>query len=1401
MRNLIFVFSLSIFPVVNLSPAFGAPPTVRISGISDASQNRWIATWSSPSSAKEAESKLGSSMFRENRGRYSIYMGSEIEVSQKLQSMLITPGASVALEPDIKMYPTATAPNDTNWTEQWSMQDSLESPYGISLPTARTYFSGPLGAGVRVAILDTGITDHPDLPDNPIDWTNRGWDFVDSDSDPHDPGDYHPNSLALATCAASNSSWHGTHVAGTIAAKTDNAVGVAGIAPGVELIIGRVLGECGGYLSDIASAIRWSAGLLEVGVPQLSNPAKIVNLSLGGSGSCSPTMQTAITDARNAGTLVVVAAGNSNVDVSNSVPANCNGVVAVAAVGQAGKRAYYSNYGTSVTIAAQGGDSTVNTPNSVGEIISTLNLGATTPGASGYVAYQGTSMATPHAVGVAALLLSAHPALTVTELTEILQYSSTAFPNSTGPNACANSSGVNSNKCGAGILNAGQALKSLGALENLSLPSISGTAKVNQTLTGQTGTWFGYKATFSGSWVSCTSAIDMNSCTDIAGTNSNTYNINVSQVDKYIRYKEIGTPYIFAETLTAYSAPTSIVLENVPPVLSSTSATGLSETGAILNFTSDESGTYFYLLYASGTAAPSSPTIIAQGASLAKATGPITAASPETSTLTGLSPGTSYKAYVVVRDAASNVSAISTISFTTPDTTPPNLSSATATSISDTGATLNFTSNEAGTYFYLLYDAGISAPISSAIIAQSAASPTLAKATGAISAATPRTSTLTGLTPGTSYKAYVVVRDAASNVSSIATIAFTTPDTTAPILSSVSASNISDTGATINFTSNEAGTYFYLLYASGSIAPISSAIIAQNAASPTIAKATGAISAASLLASDLTSLTPLTSYKAYVVVRDAASNVSSISTISFTTNALPDTTAPTITLETVTALTENTATIQFTSDESGTFFYLLYPDAIASPDTATIIAQGAASPTLARATGAVSVNSPKIVNLTGLVSVTSYKAYVVVRDSALNISFISTISFTTPDTTAPVLSGESFTSISDTGATLNFTSDESGTFFYLLYPSESASPDTATIIAQGVASPTIAKATGAISAALQKSSALSSLTALSSYKVYVVVRDAAENVSAILTISFTTIASQITGGGGSGFFTPPPAAAPTPATITVNIPSINTYTGNPQILTATTSPANLTYSLKYNGQSTAPTDVGSYLVKAEITDPLYSGTFSGTFEITKADPSINWTLPGEFLEGSTLTANELNATSLTSGKFSYIPDLGTVLSSANQNITATFIPQDSKNYNTISKTLQIKVTPPAVITPISPITPSQITPKLPTTMLTLVKPGDVSDSLVKIKLLTKKQSFWTINRSKGVVLQFAKGLSGSAKIGISKNGGKAKSFKLDVIDNSKTPMLPALYFKQVGNFKMNVTLGKINFVISIKITK
>jgi serine protease len=400
--------------------------------------------------------------------------GHVVRINRKLDdAKLVDLMNEIALDPNVEyvepdqIMEAFLTPNDPSYSQQWHY---FEATGGANLPQA---WDQNTGTGVVVAILDTGQTAHPDLDANTV----AGYDFVSSatnardgngrDSNPQDQGDWTTAGQCGTGSQASNSSWHGTHVAGTVAAVTNNATGVAGVAFGAKLQHVRVLAACGGTLSDIADAITWASGGTVSGIPANATPAKVINMSLGGSSStCASTYQNAINGAVGRGTVVIVAAGNSNTNSANATPANCSNVVTVAATNRSGGRAYYSNFGTNVDVAAPGGD--VRTSSSNG-ILSTLNSGTTTPASASYAWYQGTSMATPHVAGLAALMLSKSSSLTPATIESTLKANARAFP-------------VSCSGCGTGIINALATLNAIGGGTTPTTYSISGT------ITTSTGT-------------------------------------------------------------------------------------------------------------------------------------------------------------------------------------------------------------------------------------------------------------------------------------------------------------------------------------------------------------------------------------------------------------------------------------------------------------------------------------------------------------------------------------------------------------------------------------------------------------------------------------------------------------------------------------------------------------------------------------------------------------------------------------------------------------------------------------------------------------------------------------------------------------------------------------------------
>lgn len=348
------------------------------------------------------------------------------------------------------------SPNDPAYQsgQQWHYQTPAMAPGGANLPTA---WDSSTGSGVVVAVIDTGYRPHADLVANIL----PGYDFVSdlakaNDSDASDPGDGHLANACGSGSAFSNSTWHGTHVAGTVAAVTNNGMGGAGVAFNAKILPVRALGVCGGFVSDIAAGMQWAAGLSVPGVPLNPNKAKVLNLSLGSTGLCGNTYQDAVNAVRAAGSVVIAATGNKAA-LSIGRPANCAGVIAVTAHTKLGDHADYGNIGTGTKISGPGGGRGVMRLAGDGaQVYSTLNAGTTVPGADSYAGYEGTSMASPHVAGVAALLASIQPGITPDALSSVL--TSSARPHPAGTFCMARTD------CGAGLLDAKAAIDRLNSL-------------------------------------------------------------------------------------------------------------------------------------------------------------------------------------------------------------------------------------------------------------------------------------------------------------------------------------------------------------------------------------------------------------------------------------------------------------------------------------------------------------------------------------------------------------------------------------------------------------------------------------------------------------------------------------------------------------------------------------------------------------------------------------------------------------------------------------------------------------------------------------------------------------------------------------------------------------------------
>lgn len=440
-------------------------------------------------------------------------------------------------ELDQRRYLHAITPNDPLYTQQWYLQVAASTPSAVDATDAWTITTG--SNSIVIADIDNGVRpDHPDLTGRLL----TGYCFI-SDSfvanggncpgvGATDPGDWVTQqditSSPNGECSGATvepSSWHGTRVAGILAAASNNGVGVAGLTWSGQLLPVRALGTCGGQDSDIISGMLWAAGISVSGVPTNANPAKIINMSLGGTGSCPASYQDAIDQITALGVLIVVSAGNEGGPVD--APANCEGVAGVAGLRQAGTKVGYSSLGPEISLAAPAGNcgdgfTTAESP-CVYTLTTSTNLGYEQPDANDYTGeyycdpttgsytnctlansnqYRtynlGTSFSAPLVSGISALMVAVNSNLNSCQLISRLKEGAQPFPQtsldtSPQPPMChvpANANDIQDSECictldgqtcGAGMANAPAALTA--ALRPIAAVSLPSSVSSGQSIT------------------------------------------------------------------------------------------------------------------------------------------------------------------------------------------------------------------------------------------------------------------------------------------------------------------------------------------------------------------------------------------------------------------------------------------------------------------------------------------------------------------------------------------------------------------------------------------------------------------------------------------------------------------------------------------------------------------------------------------------------------------------------------------------------------------------------------------------------------------------------------------------------------------------------------------------------
>jgi serine protease len=444
------------------------------------------------------------------------------EVATTLAALRADPDVEYA-ETDQRRYAHAT-PNDSLFaTQQWYLQNSATTPAAIDAVTAWDTTTG--SSTLVIADLDTGVRyDHPDLlaTSSPGGRLLPGYCFI-TDSftanntacpgpDASDPGDWvtstditnHPNECGGAT--ASNSSWHGTRTAGLLGAITNNMMGIAGVTWQTPILPVRVLGKCGGFDSDITTAMLWAAGISVAGAPANTHPAKVINMSFGATSTCPPTYTDVISQLTAKGVLVVVSAGNEGGPVD--APANCPGVAAIAGIRQVGTKVGYSSLGPEIALSAPAGNCVNTSPGSacLFPITTTFNTGTTTPDPNGNTYTDqvnnpnlGTSFSAPLVSGIGALMAAVNSSLNSCRLISRLREGALPFPqtSTTTTTMCHVPAGANDiqgsecictldgKTCGAGMANAPGALKA--AVRPVAAVTVPSTVTAGQAVMLQGG--------------------------------------------------------------------------------------------------------------------------------------------------------------------------------------------------------------------------------------------------------------------------------------------------------------------------------------------------------------------------------------------------------------------------------------------------------------------------------------------------------------------------------------------------------------------------------------------------------------------------------------------------------------------------------------------------------------------------------------------------------------------------------------------------------------------------------------------------------------------------------------------------------------------------------------------------
>jgi len=879
---------------------------------------------------------------------------------ETLASMLARLAADAAVEfaePDERRYPHAI-PNDPLYVNQWYEQNV--QPAAIDAVTAWDTTTGR--SDIVIADLDTGIRyDHPDLGAAAGNRLLPGYNFISDPAvsntgggtrgpDASDPGDWITQADTMTPtfsgCTVSNSSWHGTRTAGILGAITNNSTGIAGVTWQGMILPVRVLGKCGGLDSDILDAMRWASGLQVTGIPNNTHPARIINMSLGAASACTAAQQTVIDEVVATGVLVVVSAGNGSGPVDS--PGNCNGVAGIAGLRNTGTKVGFSSLGPEVAVSAPGGNCVNSTGACLFSIDTTVNNGATTPGANGYTDQLnpnlGTSFSAPMVSGIAALMTGVNSNLRASQLIARLKEGAKAFPVSSDPtilnchvpasaNDLQNECNCTTQTCGAGMANApGAVMAALRPIAAVMVPAtVSAGQNVSLAGTGSAAACGHTVTTYA--WTNVTNPtnpiLNANTATaTVIAPVTGSYTVRLTVTDDAGRQDsaDVGVSSTAATTTAPASAnngtcpagPPSIVVSIAP-------ATASVQTGATQNFTATVTNTTNTAVTWQVNGVPGGNSTVGTISASGLYTAPATVPSPSTVTVTAVS----------VADPTRSGSAQVTITAPPP---PVTVTVAPATTTVQTGGSQAFTATVTNT---------TNTTVTWQVNGVAGGNTTV----GTISAAGIYTAPATVPSPATVTVRAVSVADATRSGTAQVTIAAVLPPqigvSVSPAMASVQTGGTQAFTATVTNTTNMAVTWQVNGVAGGNSA-VGTISTSGVCAAPSIVPSPATVTVTAVSVAD-----PAQSGSAQVTITTAAPPPAPVgvsvapATASLQTGATQDFTA------TVTNSTNATVTWQVNGVTGGnatvgvisTSGVYSAPSMVPSPATVTVSAVSAADPT------------------------------------------------------------------------------------------------------------------------------------------------------------------------------------------------------------------------------------------------------------------------------------------------------------------------------------------------------------------------------------------------------------------------------------------------------------------------